>query len=337
MWGARKDAVAKDAMAMIPQVAVRLGFNTHGKGRVRMVKVTRKADGTHEVVQLSVQILLEGDNMENVYLSGNNATVIATDTCKNTVYCLGKMHDFKSIEEFGLIICRHFLSEYSQIVNRISVQIIKDRWERISAPDSLGRVAPHKHTFVRIGPNRPFTHVQGEKRPGSILKLDVQSGFNNLEIMKTTQSGFSDFHRDRFRSLPDSADRILGTSITAEWAYNNSAVTTGGTDYNAVAAAVEQALVQAFAGPSDVGVFSASVQQTLYDMGKAAIASAPQISKITLEMPNIHNIAFNLEPYGFPKDKGSPTIFYPIDEPHGMIKAVVERTTTGYAPIKSRL
>ncbi len=38
-----------------------LGFNTHGKGRVRLVKVTRNKDGTHEIMQLSVQILLEGE------------------------------------------------------------------------------------------------------------------------------------------------------------------------------------------------------------------------------------------------------------------------------------
>jgi rRNA processing protein Gar1 len=39
-------------------------------------------------------------------------------------------------------------------------------------------------------------------------------------------------------------------------------------------------------------------------------------------MPNIHNIAFPLEKYGITnKDHtGNPDIFYPIDEPHGMIK-----------------
>lgn len=39
-------------------------------------------------------------------------------------------------------------------------------------------------------------------------------------------------------------------------------------------------------------------------------------------MPNIHNIAFPLDKYGLTnKDyTGSPTIFFPIDEPHGMIK-----------------
>lgn len=88
---------------------IKLGFNTHGKGRVRLVKVIRKADGTHDVQQLSVQILLEGDNMEKVFTTGDNSPVVATDTCKNTVYCLAKLHDFNSIEEFGIILCNHFL------------------------------------------------------------------------------------------------------------------------------------------------------------------------------------------------------------------------------------
>lgn len=42
-------------------------------------------------------------------------------------------------------------------------------------------------------------------------------------------------------------------------------------------------------------------------------------------MPNIHNISFPIEKYGLTnKDHtGNPTIFYPIDEPHGMIKVSV--------------
>ena len=36
---------------------------------------------------------------------------------------------------------------------------------------------------------------------------------------KTTQSGFTDFHRDEFRALADTTDRILATSMPASWAY----------------------------------------------------------------------------------------------------------------------
>ena len=106
-----------------------LGYNCHGKSRVRMVKVVRRPDGYEEVIQVSVQILLEGEVMGDVFVTGDNATVVATDTCKNTVYCLGKMHDFSAIEEFGVIICKHFLNQYPEMVNRISVEIIKGEFD----------------------------------------------------------------------------------------------------------------------------------------------------------------------------------------------------------------
>ena len=46
-----------------------------------------------------------------------------------------------------------------------------------------------------------------------------------------------------------------------------------------------------------------------------------------LLMPNIHNIPFPLQTYSIAnKDStGAPFIFFPIDEPHGSIRAAVER------------
>ena len=163
--------------------------------------------------------------MKAGFISGDNSTVVATDTCKNTVYCLAKDHDFDSIEEFGLIICSHFINTYPEFVNKINVRIIKDRWERINAPDTCGKIMPHNHVFRRFGPNRPFTKVTGEKRPGvAPLTFKVKSGFEGLEILKTTQSGFTGFHRDRYTSLPEVKDRLVGTSVLAEWTYSALAV-----------------------------------------------------------------------------------------------------------------
>ena len=315
-----------------------LGWNTHGKGRVRVVKVTRNADGSQDVVQLSVQVLLEGDVMKDGFISGDNATVVATDTCKNTVYCLAKDHDFKSIEEFGLIICSHFIKEYPEFVNKINVKIIKDRWERISVPNSRGKIMPHNHVFRRFGPNRPFCNVMGEKRPGGApLTFKVRAGFDGLEILKTTQSGFTGFHRDRYTSLPEVADRLVGTSVFAEWTYTASAVANSfSVNFNQIHKIIEEKMINTFAGPADTGVYSNSVQQTLFEMGREALLAVKEIESVHIEMPNIHNIPFDLTRYGYPKDgPEGPTIFFPIDEPHGMIQADVERS--GVARYKSRL
>lgn len=64
-------------------------------------------------------------------------------------------------------------------------------------------------------------------------------------------------------------------------------------------------------------------------MGSAAVKKVSAIDEIVLYMPNIHNIPFSLETYGIQnKDhQGKPHIFFPIDEPHGMIKAVIKRAT----------
>jgi len=40
---------------------------------------------------------------------------------------------------------------------------------------------------------------------------------------------------------------------------------------------VKQAVLEKFAGPPDVGVYSASVQNTLYITAKAALARVPQV------------------------------------------------------------
>jgi urate oxidase len=308
-------------------MAGKLTFNTHGKGRVRLVKVIRHPDGRQDIIQMTVQILLEGDEMDSSFTEGNNTIIVPTDTCKNTVYCVASSHEFKSIEDFGLALCRHFLTEYPTIVNKINVTITKDIWQRMVLPDSNGRVAEHKHSFKRIGPQKPFTVVTGEKRYSSPLSLKVQSGFKNLEILKTTQSGFTNFHHCQFTSLPDSTDRLLGTAADAEWNYCPRLVMSGGIDYTKSYERIESTLLKTFAGPSDKGVYSPSVQETLYKMGREAIKAETSIGEITLYMPNIHNMTFPLENYGL-KNKdhtGLPHIFFPIDEPHGMIKATISR------------
>ena len=67
---------------------------------------------------------------------------------------------------------------------------------------------------------------------------------------------------------------------------------------------------------------SMSVQHTLYDMGKAALAAAPEVARITLTMPNLHHLLTDLSAFGLDNPNH---IFVPIDEPHGYIEATIER------------
>lgn len=251
--------------------------------RVRLVKVLRNRDGTQSIIQYNVQLLLEGDTMGSAFLTGDNSQVVPTDTCKNTVYCVASQNEFSSMEEFGILICKHFLKEYPKFVNKITVTIFRDLWERVQVPDSYGRVREHSHAFRRMGPLKPFTVCVGEKRYNSALKLGVTSGFKSLEILKTTQSGFVGYPKDRYTSLPEATDRILGTSADVEWTYSSTAVNRGGIDYNQTFDRVMKALVETFAGPADSGVYSKSVQETLYLMGSAALKAVDGVEEVSSE------------------------------------------------------
>jgi urate oxidase len=68
--------------------------------------------------------------------------------------------------------------------------------------------------------------------------------------------------------------------------------------------------------------FSPSVQVTLFEMGEAALKTAPEISKIHIAMPNKHCLAVNLAPFGL---ENKNELFVPTDEPHGQIEGTIAR------------
>jgi urate oxidase len=140
----------------------------------------------------------------------------------------------------------------------------------------------------------------------------VASGVDGLVILKTTKSAFTGYIKDKLTTLKPATDRIFGTSATAVWDYEIPSP-----PYAEVRQRIIDALLKEFALHD-----SMSVQHTLFDMGKAALAAAPEIARITLTMPNLHHLLADLSPFG----QDNPNhIFVPIDEPHGYIEATIER------------
>ncbi len=50
-----------------------------------------------------------------MHYTGDNSAVIGTDTQKNTVYALARLHGVGPIEEFALRMARHFVDKYPQV------------------------------------------------------------------------------------------------------------------------------------------------------------------------------------------------------------------------------
>lgn len=276
-----------------------LTHNAYGKHRVRVSKIKRNASDPqqHEFIEASVAVTLEGD-LADSYTVGDNANVVATDTCRNTVYAKAKDDPFETIEGFGVTLAEHFLSQYDHLT-QATVELREHRWHRING---------HAHCFTGSDGETPTAIVVA----GRDQATTVSAGLDDLMIAKTTQTGFENFHRDDYRTLPDTDDRIFATVLAGSWDYTSTSI-----DFAKDRAAVRDAMLAKFTDH-----YSKSVQETLYLMANAALDACADVSSITLTMPNKHHLKFNLEPLGRTNDN---EIFHVTDEPYGYITGTVSR------------
>jgi len=278
----------------------RLGENRYGKSRVRLSRITRHED-RHEFNEWTVQVLLEGD-FESSFTEADNSKILPTDTMKNTVYFVARASKAPTIEAFAAELGDYLLTNNPQ-VSGVLVEVEEKAWERLNMNG-----AAEPTTFKLGGPEvHTVRAVRDQGREWSI-----RSGIDGLTILKTTKSAFTGYIKDKLTTLKPATDRIFGTRATVTWEYG-----TESPDYAQVRACIVAALLKEFAAHD-----SMSVQHTLFDMGKAALAATPEIARITLTMPNLHHLLADLSPFG----QDNPNhIFVPIDEPHGYIDATIER------------
>ncbi|WP_224391046.1 factor-independent urate hydroxylase [Pseudonocardia sp. ICBG1293] len=292
-------------------VSVHLGDNKYGKAEVRVVRVVRDT-ARHEIHDLNVTSQLRGAALESSYLTGDNAKVVATDTQKNVVYAFASEHGITSPEEFLMLLGDHFTGEFEWITGGLWQAELYE-WERI-AVDGAG----HDHSFVRSGRATRLATVQ--KTGGA---THVTAGLKDLTVLKSTGSEFHGFPRDRYTTLVETDDRILATSVTARWRYLPEAVAAG-LDYNAAYDAIGAAMLSAFAT-----THSLALQQSLFEMGRAAVEACDGVAEVRFAMPNKHHFLSDLSPFGL---KNPGEVFHAADRPYGLIEGTVVRDGVTPAP-----
>jgi urate oxidase len=251
-----------------------------------------------------VQVLLKGD-FDSAHIEGDNSKVLPTDTMKNTVYSIARSSSATTMEEYARELIDFLLGRNPQ-VSSAAVTIESVLWKRLTIDGK-----PHPDSFMR-GSNEVQTTRVERAQEGAFT---VNSGLDNLVILKTANSGFAGYVKDSLTTLKETHDRLFGTAVRAEWSYNTQAL-----DYDAVRSAIRESMLSTFAAHD-----SKSVQQTLYAMAEAALEAVPQIDEIELTMPNKHCLLVDLSPFG----QDNPNeIFVPTDEPHGTIEARIRRRLT---------
>jgi urate oxidase len=269
-----------------------LGANSYGKSEVRLVKVVR-TPGRHELRDLTVHVALEGE-FEAAHTAGDNTDLLATDTMRNTVYALAKTSLDRSIESFARALADHFVAA-GPSVTRARVRIEEHPWDRLGA---------HEHAFQRGSGGKRVCTVSSDG--------PVESGIEDLLVLKTTGSGWEGYLHEQYTSLPETDDRIMCTVVTASWDY------AGDADHDAAWEAARDAILETFGDH-----YSPSVQYTLMRLGEAVLSAVGEIERVRLSLPNRHHLLYDLSRFGLSNDR---EIFHATTEPYGLIEGTVERS-----------
>lgn len=276
-----------------------LGPNRYGKAETRVVRVTRHGDA-HRIKDLTVSTSLSGD-MTEVHLSGDNSAVLPTDTQKNTVFAFAKKHGVGAIEDFALLLARHFVDSQPAI-HHARVAVEEHAWERNGA---------FGHSFVRSGREvrTCVAHYDG-------TASWVVSGLRDLVVLNTTNSEFWGFAKDEYTTLPETRDRVLATAVDVAWRHADASQDAT-QDWDKTYENARAALLAAFAD-----TYSLSLQQTLYAMGTRVLAECPGVCEVRLSLPNKHHFLVDLAPFGLDNDG---EVFFAADRPYGLIEGTVLR------------
>ena len=274
--------------------------NRYGKGRVRVMRIHRDGD-RHEVSQLNVKAMIEGD-FARAYTDADNSTSVSTDTIKNVVNVVARENTGLCTEEFCQVLAKKYLDLYPQVVFGRD-HGARDQME----PPELRRQAASAQLRARQQRQADRRGRRGARRTST-----HDSGIDGFTFMKSTQSGWENYVKDPYTTIPPTNDRMCAT---AWWRPGNGRPS-------------RQAIRQTNAKILDTVLevfgttYSASVQDSLYRMGEAALAAVPEISEISMACPNMHFILMNLSAFGLDNNND---VFLPTDEPHGQIECTVGR------------
>ena len=302
-------------------MAIVLAGHQYGKAENRVVRFQRDSP-RHEIVDLNVSSVLRGD-FADAYLHGDQSKVLPTDTQKNVIYAFSKKFGQEggvaSVEAYAVELARHFVDTTGPVTgSRIDVDSYP--WTRAEV---AGR--EHDHTWTRTGSEvRTVAVTVDGKSEGGGQVTHVVAGLKEFTLLKSTGSAFKDFLVDDYTTLPPTEDRVMATSLVAQWRYDASCLAEG-FDFDAAYADVKQAMIAQFAT-----VQSLALQQTLWHMGSAAIETVPAVVEVRLAAPNKHHFLYDVGRFGL---ENPGEVFHADDRPYGLIQATIARDDVAAAPL----
>lgn len=237
-------------------------------------------DNTLFAGEIDVEVF--GDNFLPAYLTGDNSSVVATDSMKNIVLREALNFDGATIEAFLNQLGQHFLTAYPQMESlRLTGRQMPFAPASVPAPDGVSFAASGV-LFARTHGDQTVAQMAFARDGARAVIGTHRSGRVGLELLKVTGSAFTHFVRDDYTTLPERRDRPLFIFLDVYWTYSapTDALANDPTRY--VAAEQVRDVVQT--------VFhefvSESIQHLTHEMGQRLLARFPQIASVSFEGQN---------------------------------------------------
>jgi urate oxidase / 2-oxo-4-hydroxy-4-carboxy-5-ureidoimidazoline decarboxylase len=237
----------------------------YGKGDVTVYRLNQ-VDNT--VFGANVLILIYGEAFWPTYTTGDNSSLIATDSMKNFIQRETINYTGNDLESYCQFIADKFLTTYSQTegvqVSATDIPYAGLEGSGLSfAPESLER-ASARFEIVREG--------------SAFRTAEMRSGIAGFRLLRLKGSSFQGFVRDEYTTLPDIANRPLHMWLDLDWSYIDPAVAFS---KGAVTKHVRGLVHEVFDGFN-----SGSIQQIIYQIGTKILEQIPAIAEVNLEANN---------------------------------------------------
>lgn len=232
----------------------------YGKGDVTVYRLNRDGTGSQSpVFGANVLILVYGDAFWPTYSTGDNTSLVATDSMKNFIQRETINFPGNDLDSYCHFIADKFMKTYPQTEG---AQVTASEIPYTELTNS-GRA------FVPGGPDRAWSRIEITREGVH----EARSGSAGFRLLRLNGSAFQGFVRDQYTTLPDIANRPLQMWLDLDWACLAPDHTVTGQ--------VRKMVHEVFDGFE-----SGSIQQIIYQIGTKMLDEIPAITEVNLEANN---------------------------------------------------
>jgi urate oxidase len=245
--------------------------NYYGKGDVIVYRLNldgRVPEGCCPVFGANVKMLLYGDVFWPTYTTGDNTSLVATDSMKNFIQRETLNYTGYDLESYCEFLARKFMETYPQTEGI-----------QLSAKQaSYNGLAEGAVAFAPSGPEMATACIEIRRHQDELRFVELRSGIQGFRLLRLGGSSFQGFVRDQYTTLPDIKNRPLHMWLDLDWSYLRPEE---GFHEGKVTERARRMVHDVFRCFE-----SGSIQQVIYQLGAKMLGEIPVISEVRLEANN---------------------------------------------------